>query len=150
MKLIQQAREDYLSGDLFWATPLVNHLEEIQLGLSLSWVVESLKNQLLKQPSNNQYKIEWLDDLMMLKKSVSTFEELMNKCEDIWYHPGRDSIQTAISRLYAALAGYTQGHLEGFRRDVVHAIDVVSRDEDLLPEFLDIVFETFKRISQNS
>jgi hypothetical protein len=66
---------------------------------------------------------------------------LLEQSEEIWCRPGRDAIQTALARLYAALAFQQQGAWQGYQREVEAALGALSADERFTPSLLDRILQ---------
>jgi hypothetical protein len=125
------ARLKMVSGDPFWPFPMINDLESTNRGSAVVWVIKILEFYLeeFATQENRQLRKEWLEAVPRLYDL--TWHEIGPVAREIWCYGGtRDKWQRAISRLYEAVATYSEGRNGPYRRCVAMAVGVLTSDED--------------------
>ena len=143
---VEQALASFREGGRWWARPLVAALESQRPGQSLSWAVACLRSLLGDISSDRLAALD--PDLVRLTRlaegGAADPAELLRESEAVWYRPpGRDLWQTAVARLYAALAYRLRGEGDAFQREVASALAVAADDERFTPDHLNRVTQLF-------
>ena len=118
---IDDARNKYLTGDVYWAADLMFQLENQMQGKSLLWAIECVKSVietagLEKTPDLLRY----LNELASQVNAKPNPEWLREKGTQIWNEP-RDIYLTAISHLYG-LYVFSRTEVCRYRGTIISAL----------------------------
>ena len=145
--LVLQAREAHACRDPYWAAPLIQALEEIGPKSSLRWGLNTLKQILSQQPTPlAQEQRMLLTKLESLLAAPAEAAPMWQMTREIWYHPQRDAVQTALSRLYAALAHQVQGDLQLAQSEVSAAMNLMCDSTAVGPNAMDHALACFEEL----
>ncbi len=137
---VEQSLSLFRSGDCWWARPLVAALESRQPGRALRWTVTCVRSLLGEFDADRLTALDPdLSRLLQLnEQGTADPAELLRESEAIWYRPrGRDLWQTAVARLFAALAYRLRQQDDGSQREVASALAVVADHEQFTANHLD-------------
>jgi len=118
-------------GVSFWAMPIVAALESQYVGRAFDFAVTLVGAQLAGRTGGNLgVKRKWLADVIRIRRNAAAASgDLGRLSREIWYFDlARDSLQTSISRLYAALADFFAGDDLGYRRQVAMVVAIFASD----------------------
>lgn len=111
--------------DLWWPLPVIDDLESINTGNALNWACAFITSQIPECDNHdaNRKRVAWLAEIRTLPQTRPSLEDLARRSREVWYDGGtRDRIQTAIARLFEAVAGLIYGNHPGYCRAVAMAI----------------------------
>jgi hypothetical protein len=144
-KLVEEAREKFRLGDPAWPTALVADLETADASAAYRWGLECLNLAVAElRPGRSAQLDTDLRELVVLEADATVrSEELLKRSEEIWYRPGRDLGQTAVARLFAAVAHLKDGEVKGYQREVGWAIKVACDDPHSGPALVEAFLESY-------
>jgi hypothetical protein len=124
-----------------WPLPLIDDLDSRRRGDAITWAIAVVESQLSRfgSPESLSTRQEWIAGLRLSTTADPASEDLDRISREIWYDKGtRDEAQTAIARLYDALACYSRGDDAGYRKSLAMAVMVIASDERGSPSPLTI------------
>jgi hypothetical protein len=133
---VEEALAQLHDGNPFWARPLVAALEGHRPGASVCLAVEWLRSLLGDaNPTRLADLSTFLQELRQLNETRDVDpEQVLRVAQDVWYRPPRrDPWQTALARLYEALACRYRGEPGSFMKQVTSAINVAAESAALGP-----------------
>ncbi|AUX39751.1 uncharacterized protein SOCE26_011460 [Sorangium cellulosum] len=133
--------------EIAWAAPLVTSLERARPGASLDWSLASFERILPTLESTNAQTLAWLAGLRDMweraRQGEVSSEEPARVARAIWEQPGRNPAQTALHRLYSALAARIRGMSREAAQDVNLAMDVIVRHPSFSRDLAEIMLSRF-------
>ena len=134
--LVRQAARAWAAGEPFWALPLVARIEERRAGGALGAAVAALRALVPSYlPNRSDWALELLAELERRTTAPSDASALEERARELWQSRGRDKVQTAISRLFAA--GSQRARPGDAANEVVSAFSVLASAEHFEPEHLE-------------
>jgi len=120
-----------------WPLFVIRQLESDSRGKAMELVkqfVESCFHTLDDQHAMS-IRQTWIRELREFTQKPPPFDEIIQRSRDVWYHTGdRDRTQTAVARLFEALAAFVRNEQVGYCKALAVAVIVVaSRDDKLSP-----------------
>jgi len=130
-----------------WSLPLVVALESQSEGKALDWSCAVMSESLRSNVSTATANQNWLSELLELKRSRPTSEDLVQRSREIWYHENRrDDVQTAIAKLYEGLAALWNQDAAGYRNCIAIAISVAtSSNADTAQRAIELFREYYEK-----
>ena len=129
-QVINKIKQSKNQEDSFvWCYALVRELQKKHYNLAVQWASNCIQSYLLEfKPSRyielNDYVQQALDSQKVL--TGSQYHEISLK---IWYMMDRDDAQTAVSRLWWAIASFKLGYHDGGRRELAMAVSLLFLDK---------------------
>lgn len=108
---IAVARQEFEQDSPYWSFRFIHVLERIQNGLCLEWSYRCVAHLLAESGSAHRDQLQCdFDRLMAWAQQLPIAPLSRNEMSRaIWYRPGRDAAQTALSHLYASYEAYQRG-----------------------------------------
>lgn len=147
---VQEVREALDREDTgLWLLPIVVAIESQRKRSAIDWGVEFLRGRLDHvEPHRRTIQEHWLTELETFKSIGPEADDVLRRGREIWYYEGdRDELQTAIARLYEALAALLKGDFAGYSRATAMAVAVSLLDARgrPVPDRVQEVVESFDR-----
>ncbi len=146
---IDDARNKYLTGDVYWAADLMFQLESQMQGKSLLWAIACVKSVIETAGLDRTPDLlRYLNELTSQVNAEPHPEWLRERGTQIWNEP-RDIYLTAISHLYGALMFLTEQNVSRYRGTILSALFVIGSDETTRRNggaTLFAIYESFSRV----
>lgn len=112
----ERMRQMFAAGERLWPQLPMAPLTQRESSLGYLWVERCVRRLLpLVETPNRQQLLADLDTLDEMRARRASQEEFWRWSEDIWYRPGRDDAQTAMSKLVWAAGCETGERPEHWR-----------------------------------
>lgn len=137
--LVLDAAQAWRAGEPFWALTLARRIDERRRGGSLAAAVGAFRAVAQPLvPNRADWVLALLDELERGVASPRPDLALEERAAELWNSRGRDKVQTAVSRLYAA--GRLVREKPGDAADeVASAFSILGADPAFVREHLDLV-----------
>jgi hypothetical protein len=147
---IATARREFEQDSPYWDLRFIRVLERIQNGLSLEWAYRCVARLLAESGSHHREKLLCdFDRLKVWAQRVPVTPLSRNEMSrEIWYRPGRDAAQTAISHLYSSYEAYQRGE-QGYPHAASSAVNNFLWDSEWAvrrDELFEITADVFREI----
>lgn len=146
-KIIEKVRRTIAHKKILWAYPIALKLQKYHYSLAIQWAVKCLQIYSAEIKSNKLSQLNKYIQQAMDEQNVLTPLLCDEISQEIWYLPEKEEIQTAIARLWGAIAAFKDGEEHGGVMETTRAVELVLPDISNRP-LLDQYLEAAVRICE--
>jgi hypothetical protein len=121
MNPIQKARHEYQIPNAWWPIPLIDALQQIDIGLCVPWVASCIIDFLSAQPHEFSTLVSDRVRHAVLTTSIQEIESMLVEYDTL-LHPVRDNLLLSYRHLIQAKHCLLCGHLIGLRTQIAWAL----------------------------
>ncbi|MGB3694447.1 MAG: hypothetical protein WBG70_22840 [Spirulinaceae cyanobacterium] len=139
-EIIENVRQIMAEKKLTWAYPIALKLQEYDYNLAIQWAIECLQIYSSEIKSDQLSRLDKYVQQAMDSQNALTSSQCREISREIWYLPGREEIQTAVSQLWGAISEFKYGEEQVGAMYSSASVELAlpnESDYDLLEQYLE-------------
>lgn len=144
---IEGIKQKITPKSILWAYPIALKLQEYHYSLAIQWTLECLQIYSSEFKPDNLSKLNKYIQQATEERDILTPLQCDEISREIWYLPGKDDFQTAISRLWWSIASFKDGEEQGGIREAVSVVELLlfeTFNMHLLYQFLEAAVRIYE------
>ena len=138
-QIIKNVKQTIAQKKIMWAYPIALELQKHHYSLAIQWAVKCIQIYSSEIESDKFSELNIFIQQARNSKDVLTCSQCLEISKEIWYLPGREEIQTAISQLWGSIAAFQDGDKHVGVMQTIAAVGLVLpdiSDDALLDQYM--------------